>query len=474
MQLFFTDQRKVWRVGQVAGLSRTELSALFERRLLPTGTPILLDEAMQPVEPVSSWIRSLALERKAAKTMRSYAYSVLMLLHFLLARQADLQSATESDLREFRLWRQEEAEEVVDDAAWDRDWAAIESLYRFLIRIGTVARQPWRATPQRSSLASRIRPDLRVRHMELDQYLYLRDVGFGGLAPDAGLDESFRGWRPHRNRAACELALMTGMRVQEWSTLLLPELGLLHGLRPAYADVHLKACAKLGRPRSVYVGPDPMELLGPYLLLERPEIVAKAQRSLRRRCRELFVIQRLEADGTRVRGVLDGVTITRTVKNMKPDLRRLAVRETGDGLDPLALFIGQGGRMLTFSAWDKIRWRAWDRLKAWSGHRRAPVLPRRCWVYHDLRHTFALRLLIFLTREALNDAEAQGLPMSTLLDHMSGNPLLVVQRRLGHAHPSTTYRYINPRELHQMGEKPQVAWSLGEAEPVRRVYGLAS
>ncbi|MDO0923944.1 site-specific integrase [Streptomyces sp. TG1A-8] len=442
MQLFFTDQRKVWKVGQVAGLSQAELSALFARRLVPSGTPILLDEAMRPVEPVSSWFRSLALERKDAKTMRSYAYSVLMLLHFLLAREADLQSATETDLREFRLWRQDEAEEVVGDAAWDRDWAAIESLYRYLIRIGVVARQPWRATPQRDNLASRIRPDLRVRHMELDQYLYLRDVGFGGLAPDAGLDVSFRGWRPHRNRAACELALMTGMRIQEWSTLLLPELGLLDGQRPAFVDVELKACAKFGRPRSVYVGPDPMELLDAYLLLERPEIVEKAQHSLRRRHRELFVIQRLEADGTRVRGVLDGLTITRTIKNMKSDLRRLAAWETGGGLDPLALFIGQGGRMLTFSAWDKIRWRAWDRLKAWAGDRNAPVLPRRCWVYHDLRHTFALRLLIFLTREALNDAEDQGLPMSTLLDHMTGNPLLVVQRRLGHAHPSTTYRYI--------------------------------
>ncbi|WP_327419798.1 hypothetical protein OG763_00450 [Streptomyces sp. NBC_01230] len=114
-----------------------------------------------------------------------------MLLHFLLARGTDLQSVTETDLREFRLWRQDEGEEVVGDAAWDRDWAAIESLYRYLIRIGVVTQQPWQATPQRSNLASRIRPDLRVRHMELDQYLYLRDVGFGGLTPDAGPDDSF-------------------------------------------------------------------------------------------------------------------------------------------------------------------------------------------------------------------------------------------------------------------------------------------
>ncbi|MDO0923939.1 hypothetical protein QQY24_00130 [Streptomyces sp. TG1A-8] len=56
--------------------------------------------------PVSSWFRSLALERKDAKTMRSYAYSVLMLLHFLLAREADLRSATATDLGSLRLWRQ--------------------------------------------------------------------------------------------------------------------------------------------------------------------------------------------------------------------------------------------------------------------------------------------------------------------------------------------------------------------------------
>lgn len=127
---------------------------------------------------------------------------------------------------------------------------------------------------------------------------------------------------------------------------------------------------------------------------------------------------------------------------MDPDLRRITVMETGDGLDPLAVFIGWGGLMLTLSGWDRVRWRAWDRMQEWSAHEKAPQLPRCCWVYHDLRHTFALRLLIYLTREALNDIEAQQLPMSTLLDHMTGNPLLVVQQRLGHAHPSTTYRYI--------------------------------
>ncbi|SIM72986.1 tyrosine-type recombinase/integrase [Micromonospora cremea] len=407
------------------------------------GTPVLLSESMWPVEPLCSWFRELALNRRSPKTMRGYAYTALMLLRFLQARGLDLASASEADLQDFRQWRLDEAGQTVGEAAWDRDAAAIGCLYDFLLRQGVVDRRPWRATTRRQrTLASGTRRDMRVRHMELEQYLYCRDVGFGGLAPDGGLDQGFRGWRPHRNRAACELALLTGMRIQEWSTLLLPELGLLDARRPRTADVELGACAKAGHHRSVYVPGDAMELLGPYLLLERPEIVAKAQGTLRRDHRDLFVISRLEADGAKVCGVLEGRTVTRSIRGMDPRLRRIAVRETGDGLDPLAVFIGAGGRMLTASGWDRVRWAAWERMKAATTGGVGPELPRRCWVYHDLRHTFALRLLIYLTRLALGDGRAQQLPMSTLLDHMSGNPLLQVQRRLGHASPATTYRYL--------------------------------
>jgi site-specific recombinase XerD len=477
VHLFFADKRKVWKVGGVAGLGLAELTELFERRRLPSGMPVLLDEAMRPVEPISSWFRTMALDGLDPKSMRSYAYTVLMLLNFLLSRGLDLRSAGERDVQEFRLWRREEAEETVAEATWDRDAAAIRGLYDFLVQIGFVDSRPWRSTRRGRSLASGTSRDLRVRHMELEQYLYCRDVGFGGLAPDAGLDGDFRGWRPHRNRAACELALMTGMRIQEWATLLLPELGLTAGARPRTTDIDLAACAKYGRPRSVYVPVDAMELLDPYLLIERPEIVAKAQGTLRRRSRDLFVIQRIEADGTRIQGILDGCAVTRVIKDMKPALRRITIMETGDGLDPLALFIGQGGRMLTFSGWDRVRWRAWARMKDVAAREVTPVLPRRCWVYHDLRHSFALRLLIYLKREALNDAQLQDLPMSTLLDHMTGNPLLVVQRRLGHAQPSTTYRYIRylkdpMREVDDAFRQWTAAGGASYVTVARRLMGL--
>ncbi|MFD7480996.1 hypothetical protein ACFV8Z_55505 [Streptomyces sp. NPDC059837] len=62
-----------------------ELSALRwvlgERRRVPTGTPILLDEAMRPVEPLSSWFRVTGQQGLDAKTMRAYAYTVLRRCH---------------------------------------------------------------------------------------------------------------------------------------------------------------------------------------------------------------------------------------------------------------------------------------------------------------------------------------------------------------------------------------------------------
>jgi site-specific recombinase XerD len=58
------------------------------------------------------------------------------------------------------------------------------------------------------------------------------------------------------------------------------------------------------------------------------------------------------------------------------------------------------------------------------------------WTPHWFRHSHATALLL------------------------AGVPVHVVSRRLGHADVQTTLNiYGNPRELHQTGENPQVAWS---------------
>jgi hypothetical protein len=54
------------------------------------------------------------------------------------------------------------------------------------------------------------------------------------------------------------------------------------------------------------------------------------------------------------------------------------------------------------------------------------------------------------------------------------DPLLVLRDLLGHSTVLTTEKYLNPRELHQTGEKSQVAWSRRESEGLCSLYELAA
>ncbi|GAQ54902.1 tyrosine-type recombinase/integrase [Streptomyces acidiscabies] len=442
MQVFFVDRRQVERVGPVPGIDLADVRELFKRRLVSDGTAIVLDSAMQPVEPVSSWLRAVARDCKP-KTSRAYAYIALRLMDFLAARGLGLLTAAETDLTEYRQWRREDQDKPISGATWDKEAAAINSFYRWAVACGHLRTRPWRsAGGRRDSFRSGVERDMRVRHMTLEQYLYFRDVGLGGHTPDGEVDFSFRGWSPQRNRAGVELALLTGMRLQEWSTVLLPELGTGVRRPGEPADFGLSACAKFGRPRTVHVPAAVLSQVDTYMHLEREHIVRSAQPVLKARCQELFVVSRIQHDAGKLHGRLDGRKVVRHIADMEPWLRRITVLDTGERLEPLALFVGQGGRMLQPSSWDKIRWHAWDRMTRFAAEHETPVMPRHRWLFHNLRHTFALRLLIFLTEQELSDGKAADAPMSTLLDHMTCNPILRVQDCLGHASPATTYRYI--------------------------------
>ncbi|MBN6034051.1 hypothetical protein [Amycolatopsis sp. 195334CR] len=68
MELFFTARSRVPVNDRVVGLGWGELAALSGRRLVSEGMPVLLDEAMPPVETLSSWFRHLAVAGRSPKT----------------------------------------------------------------------------------------------------------------------------------------------------------------------------------------------------------------------------------------------------------------------------------------------------------------------------------------------------------------------------------------------------------------------
>ena len=351
------------------------------------------------------------------------------------------------DLQAYRSLRTQTQDKPVSDVTWAKEAGLLNQLYRWLVEQGHLRRRPLRMTRRgRNSLTPRLRPGMDIRHMTLAQYRYFRDVGLGGQLPDSQANNAFRGQAPLRNRAAADLALSTGMRPEEWSTVLLPELGVGRRRPGESVEFAVQACAKYGKYREIYVPPGAIDALENFLLIERPEIVAASAKSLARRRRELLVVDHIDHDTGKLRGVLDGQRRTLAIAAMEPDLRRITVQENENGVEPLAVFVGHGGRMLGPSAWYRIRCDAWMRMCAHAGHPDMPLMPRRRWRWHDLRHTFALQLLSYLERQMDGDepdaVARRRRHMAYLGGHIKHNPLLIVSRRLGHASPTTTYAYL--------------------------------
>jgi len=82
--------------------------------------------------------------------------------------------------------------------------------------------------------------------------------------------------------------------------------------------------------------------------------------------------------------------------------------------------------------------------------RDCPTLNTKKVTPHVLRHTAAMRLL------------------------RAGVDATVIALWLGHEQVATTQIYINPRELHQTGEKPQVAMSGRYSSGLSRVFSMAA
>ncbi|MFC5956816.1 hypothetical protein ACFP51_20760 [Streptomyces pratens] len=447
MDLAFVQSGLLERFLDSDVISAEKVATLLKRRGVLDGTPVFLEEETQmPVPPLCEYGRYLSTALLDETTLKDYGRAVRRLDDHLAELGSDVLSAVESDLVSYRDHRTRWQGKPIGGSAWGKESFVQDDLYGFLVDRGVLTHRPARVAARgRNALAPRVRSSMDIRHLTFEQYRYFRDVGLGGQLPNSQVNPTFRGWSPLRGRAGSDIALGSGTRWREWSTVLLPEIGLWPGMPGGAAEFTVQACAKYGKDRPVYVPEDAVASADLFCLLERPDIVRRAARGLERKARDLFVVGDVDVAGGRVRGVMDGVVREFQMSAMDPKLRRITVYEGEFGLEALTLFVCRGGLMPGADAWKGYRHRAWTRMTELADET-TPRLPSRRWRWHDLRHTYALRLLTYL--ENLMDGEEPDLQArrrrhrSYLTGHIRHNPLLIVSRRLGHASPETTYQYL--------------------------------
>ncbi|MFJ5819842.1 site-specific integrase [Streptomyces sp. NPDC093108] len=447
MDYFFVSGDKVRRFYEAPKGVDLEVRSYVERPgAVRDGTPFFLGPDMRPVEPLCSFFFELS-KSLVAKTLADYTYDILDLLDFLgqLDPPLDLLSATEDDLVAYRDDRTQHQDVPISAGTWQRRRAAINNFYDWAVYDGLLPRRPYhRRRNGRDVLAWGSTTELDVRHLTFVQWRFLKQVGLRGLLPGDRADRSFRGAAPLRNSAAGELAVTTGMRLREFTSLLDIEVGPPRR-DAAPVDVKLQAIAKYGLPRTVSIQDPTMRELDLYRRTERAAVVRAAARTLYTRREDWFVVDDINMRQMRLGGILRGRRRSFRIEQMPAPLRRITMIEGDGGLEPMALFVGRGGRMPSKSRWEQVFADAHERtLRISEEHQLGPVMPGQFRI-HDTRHTFAVCMLQQLTQMVLaEEAERirSGGHGGYLADHISRNPLLIVQRLLGHRQPSSSMRYL--------------------------------
>jgi integrase len=260
-----------------------------------------------------------------------------------------------------------------------------------------------------------------------------------GFTVDGRDDPGFRGRNGQRDGAFVDGLYGTGLRLQEWGSVLVAELPADDPHREFSTCRLAAATAKYGRgrrywlPRRVLV-----EVLG-YVEGERAHAVRRARQAGRyERLEGARVVTRvLGARRLRLR-TIDDRPADVSLDALDPAARRRLLVETADGLEPAGLWLNEDGLPRDPHGWEHTFTTANERLArlGFDGFAGSP---------HMMRHSFALRW--YSVGRLLYEARFAYLTEDETRDFREqfGNAWDLVQMMLGHADQRTTREtYLEP------------------------------
>ena len=427
------------------------------RPLIPERMPVLIDDDLLfedgPGAPrasvaVNRWLRELpASGAPSPKSWEYYARAVKEWMEFLAVHGVGLFDSREQLKQALGKYAAHRAAGPVAArlvaTTWGQHMSIVSLFYRWAIEQGHAEAEPFTYRTARAlfngtgrqvrvNLAVRRtpKPHVTIKYLDSDfAELFLNALR--GLAPDGGVDAGYRGRELARNSAVGGLALATGLRLQEFSYLLVYEVPVLPARRtdapipfPVPAGV-----TKGGKFRTTWISYDAVAAVAQYVELDRAATVDGSPWRPPGRWGEPLRVTEPGGRGGRING------IRRAWDCLTPDERRRLVAPGGGSC--LLAVRGDGG---PFTAWPTVFERVSTRIRARWEPRFPNVHP------HRLRHTFSIRTLEQLVSGHYAQAArlvADTGPDAALAFYLAkADPLMVLRDLLGHSCVLTTEKYL--------------------------------
>ncbi|MFI0716384.1 integrase [Streptomyces inhibens] len=430
------------------------------------GTPFLVAPDGRADPRINLFFRVGPVVARRPRTLRRYAFSLVVWLEFLEACGQQWDEAAAEDFEAFKYWRMTDDRNAgrVRPPSFDADRAGLNAFYTWASQRYGVANPvtPRNVEPtvagwgepgrRRDPVRPAGSPRRQVKWMLRSAFEQWRDVGLRGYGFDGRRLKGWRGFNEDRDVAFVDGLYGTGLRLTEWASVLDVELPSVHGEGRFPKAWLAAACVKGGRegreyrvPRRVLQGVasymDPLEG-------SRAEAVARAQRCGRyERLTFVTLVVGDDRAGRSVYVLTESGRRAVALDVLDPEERLQLFRRTEKGLEPLAVWLGNDGMPKRAHGWEKTFQRANARVRRqWAvahggegGH--CPLWARP----HMARHSFALRWFTILSAvwnqrlEGFTDAEVRD------LREQFGDVWFQLATLLGHSSPEVTRDwYLEP------------------------------
>lgn len=378
-------------------------------------------------------------------TQSAAAYDLKRFLKFLWdnRNRTSWRVATAEDRAVFRHWRVSDAAGPrVDLVTWDREVATVNQFYVWALNHGHAKWNPFvlresrsRDPRRRSSEHTPAEASHKGRRNDVEwlppaAYRQWRDVGIRGFTAQGLPDRSFRGRFASRNAAYCDLMIRTGLRLSEQTSLSvfdLPE--PVAGLRQLRSMLP-QPIAKGGSGRRIYYPASVLKDVWDYVETDRAEAIESARKNgTYERVRDPLLV----TDSQRPFVIVAGQRLA--MAKLGHAERRRVLIDTGDGVEPAALWLNRHGLPSHPSGWQEVFDLANERCDRVG-------VSSRCHP-HVLRHSFAVITLEQLWRGHIEEMAQMAPGQRQTYQMVFGDPLNWVRMRLGHSSVETTQIYLH-------------------------------